>query len=314
VDIVMLLPPCAAVVLYLLGARLGRWLPPATAVRLLSVAAIVTALATGLVLAVAGLVVLAQIPPVAGLGHWSVAAVRTGGTLPPFAGALAGSAVLLLFGSGVRRMVRAGRDLAAAALTCRRLGPAQEGLVIVEDEALAAYALPGVRGRIVVSTAMLRALPADERRVLLAHEAAHLACRHHLYVQLAEIAAAANPLLRPVARAVRLAVERWADEAAAAEVGDRRVAARALARAALASAAARRSTPEATSATPLAFLEGGVADRARALLAGPPRPRRALAAAVATLVLATTAAAAQTAHTTEYRFERAEALYAAQPA
>ena len=73
---------------------------------------------------------------------------------------------------------------------------------------------------------MLRALSADERRVVLAHEAAHLARHHHLYVQLADLAAAANPLLRSTARGVRLAVEREADEVAAAEVGDRRLVAR----------------------------------------------------------------------------------------
>ena len=83
---------------------------------------------------------------------------------------------------------------------------------------------------------MLRVLSADERRVVLAHEAAHLARHHHLYIQLADLAAAANPLLRPTASGVRLAVERDADEVAAGEVGDRRLAARALARAGLAKA------------------------------------------------------------------------------
>ena len=39
----------------------------------------------------------------------------------------------------------------------------------------------------------------EERAVLLAHEAAHLIGRHHLYLQVAELAAAANPLLRPAA-------------------------------------------------------------------------------------------------------------------
>jgi Zn-dependent protease with chaperone function len=104
----------------------------------------------------------------------------------------------------------------------------------VPDDIPGAYALPGFTGRIVVSTAMLHALPADERAVLLAHEAAHLTHRHHAYLLTAELAAAANPLVRPSLGAVRRAVERWADEAAAAEVGDRDLAARALARAGLA--------------------------------------------------------------------------------
>src|SRR5262249_649712 len=53
----------------------------------------------------------------------------------------------------------------------------------------------------------------------------------------------ANPLLRPTAASVARATERWADEDAAASVGDRRATARALARAPLLTrnpAAARR--------------------------------------------------------------------------
>jgi len=69
---------------------------------------------------------------------------------------------------------------------------------------------------------------------LLAHEGAHLRHHHHLYTQLARLAAAANPLLRPLARVIAEGTERWADEVAAAEVGSRRLAARGLARAALA--------------------------------------------------------------------------------
>ena len=78
----------------------------------------------------------------------------------------------------------------------------------------------------------------------------------------AELAAAANPLLRPAARVVRRGVERWADEVAAAEVGDRQVTARALARAGLARAAAARHAP----ALALPAVDGDLVDRTRALL------------------------------------------------
>jgi Zn-dependent protease with chaperone function len=76
----------------------------------------------------------------------------------------------------------------------------------------------GLRGRIVVTTGLLHNLEPAERRAVLAHEAAHLRGHHQIYVQLTELAAAANPLLRPVARAVRYGVERWADEPAPALV------------------------------------------------------------------------------------------------
>jgi Zn-dependent protease with chaperone function len=304
----MLLPLLVSGALWLIGARLGRWLPPATAVRLLSLAAVVTALSTGFILAIAAFLVLARAPAIATLGHWSTATVSLDDPIPTSAGLLAGATVLVLLFAALRRFALAGRDLATAATACRQLGPGTNGLVIVDDEEPDAYALPGLTGRVVVSTAMLRALPADERRVLLAHEAAHLRHHHHLYVQLAELGAAANPLLRRLALAVRDGAERWADEDAAAEVGDRALAARALARAGLARALAspgRRLAPLAT----LPAVDSGVAHRALALLAPRPRRRRWLAVAVATLVLIPLAAAAITAHDTEHRFELAQAAY-----
>jgi hypothetical protein len=306
----MVLPLLACALLGASAPRLGRRLPPATAVRLLTAAMLVAALATGFVLAVAGVLVLAQIPLVAALGHWSAGVVGAALPVPAAVGGLAAITVCGLLAAALRRAALAGRDLVLSAVACRRLGPAVAGLVVVDDDEPEAYALPGFGGRVVVSTAMLRALPADERRVLLAHEAAHLNGRHHLWVQAAEVAAAANPLLRPGARAVRAAVERWADEVAAAEVGDRTLAARALARAGLARAAGRRDVPLPGVALAGAGARGGVADRARALLAGPPPRRRVLAAAVAGLMLVTVFAALVTSVDTEARFEAAYAAYA----
>jgi Zn-dependent protease with chaperone function len=304
--VAMALPLVISVLLGASASRVGRWLPPGTAVRLLTGAMLVTALATGFVLAVAGLLVLAQIPLAAALGHYSARVLGSGIPVPVAAGGMAAVTVCGLLAAALRRAALGGRDLVLAAVACRRLGPAVGGLVVVDDEEPDAYTLPGLGGRVVVSTAMLRALPADERRVLLAHEAAHLTRRHHLWVQAAELAAAANPLLRPAARAVRAAVERDADEVAATEVGDRVLTARALARAGLARTAARR---EATLAAALAGADSAVADRARALLGGPPPRRRALAGLMAGLMLATGIAALVTGVQTEARFEAAQSAY-----
>ncbi len=90
----------------------------------------------------------------------------------------------------------------------------------------------------VITQGMVDALDGAERQVLLAHEHAHASGAHYLFTAAARLAAAANPLLRPVAAAVGYAVERWADERAAAQVGDRVLTARAIARAALATTAA----------------------------------------------------------------------------
>ncbi len=296
-------PWLAAVVLGVVAGPVGRRLPPAAAVRLLSVAGLVTALATGFVLAVVAFTLAAQNQWLADVGGWSPAKIRLWDPVPPPVGIVAGVAVVWLFAAAVTRAVRTGRGLWVAGMTCRRLGAGIEGMVVVDEDHPEAYALPGLSGRIVVSTGMLRALDPAERRVLLAHEASHLAHHHHLYRLLADLAAAANPLLRPVAAAVHRATERWADEDAAARVNDRQLAARAIARAGLAVLASSGGSRR--PAVALAAAHGPVVERARALLAPAPRPRRLLAAALTALILATTTSVIIVDHTTEKHFEQA---------
>jgi Zn-dependent protease with chaperone function len=291
--------------LWLIGPRVGRRLPPAAAAVLLTTLALVTALATGLVLSLAGFLWLAQVPQVARFGHWSSVVLRSDTWLPGVTGALAGLCALGLLLAAVWRAGRAVRAMVIAVRACRRLNPAVGDLVVIEDLEPMAYAVPGFSGRIVVSTAMLRTLSSVERRALLAHEAAHLRYRHHVYTQLTDVAAAANPLLRPLRAAVGLAVERWADEAAAAETGDRRLVARALARAGIAHSRARSARPAAV----LAAADTHLTVRIRALLEPPPQHRRLafgfVVASTACCVLAA-GVAAQGAHD---RFETAQATY-----
>jgi Peptidase family M48 len=310
VDPTTYLPLAASGLLWVFGARMGRWLPPATAVWLLSLAALVTALATGFVLSIAGFDVLAQVPGVAALGHWSPQELRMNGTVPVAAGVLAGVTVVVLLTSSLCCAARVARDLATAAILCKRLGPSASRLVVVDDPRADAFALPGFGGKVVVTRAMLKALSAEERRVMLAHEMAHLRHRHHFYIEVAELAASANPFLRPLARAVRTAAERAADEMAATEVADRRLAARALARAGLARAATRPGSYGPIPAAALAAVNASVADRARALLAPPPKRRPGLVVAMAAMMLLTTASTVWTAHTTEHRFEQAHTITA----
>jgi Zn-dependent protease with chaperone function len=47
---------------------------------------------------------------------------------------------------------------------------------------------------------LLEALDEPGRAALLAHECAHLAGRHHLFTTVAHLAAAANPVLVPLAQ------------------------------------------------------------------------------------------------------------------
>lgn len=287
------------------GPWLARRLPPRAAVRLLPLAMTAVAAGTGFVLAVLGLFIVAQLPPVAVLGGWSPVALRAAQPVPALAAALGAAIVLVLLGSALFRAARGGSELLRAAIACRRLGPDADGLVVIEDDEPEAYAVPGMGGRIVVSTAMLNALSTDERHVLLAHEAAHLAGHHHLYLQFADLAAAANPPLRSTARSLRLAVERDADEAAAAEVGDRRLVARALARAGLAKAVARRR-PQPPTRVVLAGADTSIMQRTRALLAPAPRPRRGLVAGLLLLTVVSVVGTGINAHQTDDRLDHAE--------
>ncbi|MCK2221077.1 M56 family metallopeptidase [Actinomadura sp. ATCC 31491] len=171
--------------------------------------------------------------------------------------ALSAALTLRLCARLLREYVRARR--------LRRLPATTGGLVIVDDARPDACVVP-LAGRIVVTTGMLRSLDAAQRRVLLAHERAHLRCRHHLYRAAAELAACLNPLLRPLSRAVAQTTERWADEEAAAEVGERALAAQAIAHAALATAGRARPVRADRCRSPVPY-------RVRALMAGPPAAR-----------------------------------------
>jgi beta-lactamase regulating signal transducer with metallopeptidase domain len=300
---VLLAPVLASILLGLFARRIGTVLPPVVAVVGLTAAALVTALSAGFMLSALGVSAVAQFAPVARWGGWSAAALDATEPLPGVVLAAAGllSAVLLLL--AVRQVVRSIRELREASRACDELGGHADGLVIVDDEYADAYAISGFRtSRIVVSRPMLQALPPAERRVLLAHEAAHVRHRHHLFVQLADLAAAANPLLRSVSREVRIGVERWADEAAVAETGDRKVAARSLARAGL----ARMQSGAPTLSGALAGADGDISRRVSALLDERPRSRPVVTLALVALVAALVSTSAVTAQQTHERIAHAD--------
>ncbi|WP_030055906.1 MULTISPECIES: M56 family metallopeptidase [Streptomyces] len=182
------------------------------------------------------------------------------------------------------------------------LRPAEPPLTVLDDKRADAFALPGrlrrpgragEPGRIVVTSGMLRALSGPERSALLAHERAHLAARHHVFLALAEHAAAVHPALRPLRTPLGYHLERWADEVAAARVGDRTVTARAVGRAAL--AASRSPWPARPRLAPAAH-SGPVPRRVAALLqprpaAAPGTRLRAVALALAVCLALSTGAA-----------------------
>jgi beta-lactamase regulating signal transducer with metallopeptidase domain len=241
--------------------RLGRQMRPSTAVRLVTALALSVSLCTGLVLSAAAVLLCAQWGPFPRIGGWSATTLRSGMEFPIDAGLAALIVVVSLMAAAIHRAAHAVLALVAAYRSVSQFEPASGDLVIVDDDVPTAYSIGGLRGRIVVSTSMLAALSASERRALLAHEESHLRHRHWLYVQLAEIAIAANPLLRPVVPSIRRGIERWADEDAAVSVDDRPLVAHALARAALATVG-RPVQP----ATRLAIADDRVAERVTLLL------------------------------------------------
>lgn len=245
--------------------RLAEALPPRVAAWLLAGSAVVlAACSTAALVLLAGAGAL-MLPPVAALGHLVLPVVGDQVTGPA---ACVAAALLTAVIWALVRTVRGHVLLAARARRVAEAAGTEAGdLTVLQDPGPDAYALPGRPGRIVVTSGMLQALDPAEREALLAHERAHLAGRHHVFLTALALACAAHPALRPLRGPLSYALERWADESAAAAVGDRRLAARAIGHAALAS----RPTPLRPHAAALSATTGPVPRRVAALLT-PPHP------------------------------------------
>jgi hypothetical protein len=290
-----------AIVAFAVAApRLGRRLPPAIAARILVPASLAMAACTVFVLGALAFTWLAQLPVISAIGSWSGSRLGASDPVPDPVAAV--SLVLLSVATVLTtlRIVRRGRSLVSLYRVHRDLGAA--GSVTVIDSArLEAFATPAPAGRVVITSALLRALTPTEQRVVLAHEQSHLAHRHVFWTLAADLAAAVNPLLRPTATTIGHVIERWADEDAASELGDRQLVARTIAKAALlrheAKGTANGLLPAATG--------GDVPGRVRALLAPPPRRRPLALAALAVLLVAGALATVAVERTSDSIFDNA---------
>ncbi|MFC9615134.1 M56 family metallopeptidase [Streptomyces sp. NPDC056938] len=262
--------------------RAAEWLPPRAAAWTLAGFAVVLAGSSTAALGLLASAGALRLPPVAALGHLSPPLLGDGSPVLLPASVLAALALAAGAFTVVRTGLRQRREMRAA----RAASAAADELSVRPDELPYAYALPGRPDRIVVTTGMLRALDAREREVLFAHERAHLAGRHHLFLATAELAVTLHPMLRGLREPLAYALERWADESAATATGDRALTARAVGRAAL--AAARVPGAGSRPRTALAVTAGPVPRRVTALLAtsaATARPRRALRRALAGALL-----------------------------
>jgi Zn-dependent protease with chaperone function len=267
-TITVYLPLLMALPLALAARRIGARGMPGPAAWTLTVTAAIAALASTWSLTLLALTMLDDLPPLSALDDHPTLELPE-----PVPGPVALVAGLLLIGGGVRLAI----DVHRRITTNRRLrgigdaGQAAEfGMVVADWEKPMALAVPGPArgaGHLLVTTGILRLLDAGERRVVLAHEQAHLAHRHHRLTAVAAAAAAVNPLLIPVRDAVAYLVERWADEDAATDVADRALTARAVARAALA-------VSDSGPATGLGIDGGAAVHRVQALIEPTPTPRR----------------------------------------
>lgn len=290
----LLIPLLAAV-----GAGpLSRRLPPRAATWLLTVAAVFLAACSSAALALLAATVIVRLPLLAVLGEYSLEVVHRHDPATTSVAVGAGLLLAIATGATMRLVWQRTRAVLAAHRHARCL-PGITDLVVLADAAPDAFAVPGRPGRVVVSTGMLDALDPAEQVALMAHERAHLRGRHYLFLAAAHLAAAANPLLRPVSAAVGYSVERWADEHAAIHIGNRRITARAIGKAALAATRtpATRLRPALSADLALGVADGtslagaGPVPRRVAVLLTAPPPAKRMLLAIAIAVLAVSAAA-----------------------
>lgn len=262
----IVIPLVAAMALAVAVTTFHRRLPPAPAARAVTVALSVVVGAAAPTLLIFSLGYLVNLSILGIDLDWCAEAMGVRVRVPGWAGVP--SVVLTVI--GVTRAVRILRMY-------RRLRHDRPGSVEIagHDEPFA-FTLPGRGGHVVLSTGLVELLDADEQAVVLAHERAHATHRHDRYLLVGQLAAAAVPMLRPLASRLQFSLERWADEAAADECGDRRFVARTLGKVAL-----YQITPVGA----LSFVGLGVPARVAALLA--PAPALPLSPLVVALWCAT---------------------------
>lgn len=207
--------------------RLGRCLRPR---RWSALCAVALAGGTALVLAAGVLSSLSTVLEAVGLPRAARAcSVMFGHLLPGGSpGALAGLAVTLsMLTLGACALLRsrqtARRSWVQAGVGARLGRGAPFETVVLDSAHPQALSVPGTLGRqgqVLLTTGLLQALSADEIDVVCAHEEAHLRLAHHRYLALATVIEGAMwcwPPTRASARALRLALERWADETATSQ-------------------------------------------------------------------------------------------------
>jgi bla regulator protein blaR1 len=172
------------------------------------------------VLAVAAPFLLAWAGPQPGSGGL-LGGPRTPGGGVATAGLALAAGLVLWAGWCLAAELRSGwrdrREFAALVAATGRPGPERD-VVILDHDAPVIYCTASGRNRIVVSAGALTALTPAQIRAVIAHERAHLRCRHHTMLAFARALARAFPRVPLLAQAegqLRVLAEMAADDAAA---------------------------------------------------------------------------------------------------
>ena len=266
----LLLPLLVALTLAGAVTTIHRRLPPILAARAVTVTLGVVAAAAVPTMWILSLGYLAHIPWLGRGFAWCAKTFGVHERIPMWVGIPALGCVAV----GVIRATNVIR-------TYRRLRDDRPGSVdIAQHRTAFAFTLPGRAGRVVMSSGLVELLDDKEQAVVLAHEHAHGRHRHDRYLLIAQCAASTVPLLSPLTSRLQFSLERWADESAVAECGDRGLVARTLGKVAL-------HTQETHVA--MGFSGLGVPARVAALLASPSPPPRMPAQIVLWTAIAITA-------------------------
>jgi Zn-dependent protease with chaperone function len=279
-NIEILLPALVAAVAGVLATASHRRLRPEVGARLLAVTMVAVVVAVVPAIMVLAFGFLAHLPWFGGALSWCRETFGIHQRIPDWLGVPA----VLILAVAVRRLHRVRRSWRRFRCTH------SDGIQIVSSAELFAYTMPGPGGHIVVSDGLVDRLDAGEMAVVVAHEQAHARHRHDRFVLVGSITVALLPLIAPLERRLRFALERWADEATVETLDvERTLVARTVASVALSGA----NIP--TGALGIGGL--GVAGRVTALLEPPPSGRSWLSLGTGALgVISVLAAAVVQAH------------------
>ena len=223
VYVPLLIPALAALAARPLAARLR----PAVATWLLTLSALALAAASSAVLGMLALSALLRIPFVDGVGHLSDPVISRGDAVSLPVAIIAGGLLAAAAVAASRAVWRRAAAIGAAYRRARTLPGAGE-IVVTDDAAADAYTIPGWPCRIVITRGMLeRAGRGGTRRAARPTSARTPGTRTTCSPRPPGLPPPPTRCSRPVAGEVCYAVERWADEHAAAEAGDRALTARA---------------------------------------------------------------------------------------